>query len=67
MDADQNVCCGICGEVMLYDVLMNHHLPNVHPEVMADGSTDFEEVSYDVSLVWSLSILISYNSGMDQR
>lgn len=47
---DQNVCCGICGEVMNYDLLMSHHLPTAHPEVVADGTTDFEEVSYDVSL-----------------
>ncbi|KAE9554345.1 hypothetical protein FO519_002455 [Halicephalobus sp. NKZ332] len=47
---DQNVCCGICGEVMNYDLLMSHHLPTAHPEVVADGTTDFEEVSYDAWL-----------------
>uniref|UniRef100_A0AC34G039 C2H2-type domain-containing protein n=1 Tax=Panagrolaimus sp. ES5 TaxID=591445 RepID=A0AC34G039_9BILA len=45
-----NVCCGICGEVMPYDTLMAEHLPAMHPEVLADGEPDFEEVSYDVWL-----------------
>jgi hypothetical protein len=45
-----NVCCGICGEVMPYDTLMSEHLPTMHPEVLADGEPDFEEVSYDVWL-----------------
>uniref|UniRef100_A0A7E4VFV0 C2H2-type domain-containing protein n=1 Tax=Panagrellus redivivus TaxID=6233 RepID=A0A7E4VFV0_PANRE len=45
-----NVCCGICGEVMPYELLMSAHLPNSHPEILADGEPDFEEVSYDVWL-----------------
>uniref|UniRef100_A0AC34R8H1 C2H2-type domain-containing protein n=1 Tax=Panagrolaimus sp. JU765 TaxID=591449 RepID=A0AC34R8H1_9BILA len=48
--ADQTVCCGMCGEVMSYDILMNHHIPTAHPEIMAEGAPDFEEVSYDAWL-----------------
>uniref|UniRef100_A0A0N4ZPV4 C2H2-type domain-containing protein n=1 Tax=Parastrongyloides trichosuri TaxID=131310 RepID=A0A0N4ZPV4_PARTI len=43
----KNVCCGMCGEVVPFDSLMNQHLPERHPEIMnSNGSVDFEEVPY---------------------
>uniref|UniRef100_A0A0K0G341 C2H2-type domain-containing protein n=1 Tax=Strongyloides venezuelensis TaxID=75913 RepID=A0A0K0G341_STRVS len=43
----KNVCCGMCGEVVPFDSLMNQHLPERHPEIMnGNGSVDFEEVPY---------------------
>ena len=43
---------------MSYDILMHHHLPIAHPEILADGVPDFEEVSYDVSYCWYFSSLL---------
>lgn len=29
----KNICCGLCGEIVPYDLLMSEHLPVQHPEV----------------------------------
>lgn len=29
----KNICCGLCGEIVPYDLLMSEHLPLQHPEV----------------------------------
>lgn len=29
----KNICCGLCGEIVPYELLMNEHLPTHHPEV----------------------------------
>lgn len=30
---NKNICCGLCGEIVPYDLLMSEHLPSQHPEV----------------------------------
>lgn len=30
----KNICCGLCGEIVLYDLLLSSHIPQHHPEVM---------------------------------
>uniref|UniRef100_A0AC35U573 C2H2-type domain-containing protein n=1 Tax=Rhabditophanes sp. KR3021 TaxID=114890 RepID=A0AC35U573_9BILA len=43
----KQVCCGVCGEIVEYENLMAHHLPEQHPEIMTGyESVDFEEVPY---------------------
>lgn len=44
---NKNICCGLCGEIVPYDQLMSDHLPNAHPEVLADNSTTMEEIPYE--------------------
>ncbi|KAF7637319.1 hypothetical protein Mgra_00003288 [Meloidogyne graminicola] len=44
---NSNVCCGLCGSVLTYELLINEHLPNVHPEVLANGVVDLEEIPYE--------------------
>lgn len=43
-----NICCGICGEVVPYELLMSEHLPTQHPDVLGDGVVDLEEIPYEV-------------------
>ncbi|VDK75594.1 unnamed protein product [Anisakis simplex] len=31
---NKNICCGLCGEIVPYDLLMSEHLPTQHPDVM---------------------------------
>uniref|UniRef100_A0A915E4C1 C2H2-type domain-containing protein n=1 Tax=Ditylenchus dipsaci TaxID=166011 RepID=A0A915E4C1_9BILA len=45
-----NICCGLCGEIVPYDLLMNQHLPMFHPEVLSDGIVDLEEIPYEAWL-----------------
>uniref|UniRef100_A0A914ZG12 C2H2-type domain-containing protein n=2 Tax=Parascaris univalens TaxID=6257 RepID=A0A914ZG12_PARUN len=53
---NKNICCGLCGEIVPYDLLMSEHLPSQHPEVLGDGgSMDFEEIPYEVWLRDKLS------------
>lgn len=54
LDSD-NVCCGLCGEIVPYDSLLSDHLPGHHPEVLEDGNMDFEEVSSEAWLKEKLS------------
>uniref|UniRef100_A0AC35U4R4 C2H2-type domain-containing protein n=1 Tax=Rhabditophanes sp. KR3021 TaxID=114890 RepID=A0AC35U4R4_9BILA len=43
----KQVCCGVCGEIVPFENLMAHHLPEQHPEIMTNyESVDFEEVPY---------------------
>ncbi|KHN71051.1 hypothetical protein Tcan_02564 [Toxocara canis] len=52
----KNICCGLCGEIVPYDLLMSEHLPSQHPEVLGDGTAmDFEEIPYEVWLRDKLS------------
>ncbi|VDM45051.1 unnamed protein product [Toxocara canis] len=52
----KNICCGLCGEIVPYDLLMSDHLPSQHPEVLGDGTAmDFEEIPYEVWLRDKLS------------
>lgn len=46
----KNICCGLCGEIVPYDLLMSEHLPMQHPEVIGDDSLDLEEIPYEVWL-----------------
>ncbi|CAI2337143.1 unnamed protein product [Caenorhabditis sp. 36 PRJEB53466] len=41
-----NICCGLCGEIVLYEKLVSEHLPNAHPEYISPG-VELEEVPYD--------------------
>lgn len=44
----KNICCGLCGEIVPYDNLMSHHLPQHHPEVLGEaGGMNLEEVPYE--------------------
>lgn len=40
-----NICCGLCGEIVLYDKLISEHLPNAHPETQTQD-VQLEEVPY---------------------
>ncbi|CAI4228712.1 unnamed protein product [Auanema sp. JU1783] len=46
----KNICCGLCGEIVPYDNLMSVHLPNMHPEVLGDGTMNLEEIPYETWL-----------------
>uniref|UniRef100_A0A1I7TAA3 C2H2-type domain-containing protein n=1 Tax=Caenorhabditis tropicalis TaxID=1561998 RepID=A0A1I7TAA3_9PELO len=41
-----NICCGLCGEIVAYDKLVTEHLPNAHPEYTTPG-IELEEVPYN--------------------
>lgn len=41
-----NICCGLCGEIVLYEKLVSEHLPNAHPEYLSAG-VELEEVPYN--------------------
>ena len=45
---NSNVCCGLCGSILTYELLINEHLPNIHPEVLTNGIVDLEEIPYEV-------------------
>lgn len=45
---DSNICCGLCGEIVPYELLVTDHLPAFHPEVLKDGIVDLEEIPYEV-------------------
>uniref|UniRef100_A0A1I8C222 C2H2-type domain-containing protein n=1 Tax=Meloidogyne hapla TaxID=6305 RepID=A0A1I8C222_MELHA len=47
---NSNVCCGLCGSILTYELLINEHLPNIHPEVLANGVVDLEEIPYETWL-----------------
>uniref|UniRef100_A0A183CL44 C2H2-type domain-containing protein n=1 Tax=Globodera pallida TaxID=36090 RepID=A0A183CL44_GLOPA len=47
---DSNVCCGLCGEIVPYDLLVTDHLPAFHAEVLRDGVVDLEEIPYETWL-----------------
>lgn len=59
---NKNICCGLCGEIVPYDQLMSDHLPNAHPEVLADSSTTMEEIPYEQWLQVKKHISWHYNS-----
>lgn len=40
-----NICCGLCGEIVLYDKLISEHLPHAHPETQTQD-VQLEEVPY---------------------
>lgn len=40
-----NICCGLCGEIVQYDKLISEHLPNAHPETQT-ADMQLEEVPY---------------------
>ncbi|CAI5442628.1 unnamed protein product [Caenorhabditis angaria] len=42
----RNICCGLCGEIVLYETLVSDHLPNAHPEFLQPG-VELEEVPYE--------------------
>ncbi|GMT34081.1 hypothetical protein PFISCL1PPCAC_25378, partial [Pristionchus fissidentatus] len=44
---NKHICCGLCGEIVPYDLLLREHLPMHHPEVYGEGQMDLEEISYD--------------------
>ncbi len=45
---NKNICCGLCGEIVPYDLLMSEHLPQMHPEVLGDGADmHMEEIPYE--------------------
>ncbi|VDN04069.1 unnamed protein product [Thelazia callipaeda] len=46
----KNICCGLCGEIVLYDLLLSTHIPEHHPEVLDEGVTAFEDVPYETWL-----------------
>uniref|UniRef100_A0A158Q7H3 C2H2-type domain-containing protein n=1 Tax=Elaeophora elaphi TaxID=1147741 RepID=A0A158Q7H3_9BILA len=46
----KNICCGLCGEIVLYDLLLSSHIPQHHPEVLEEGVTAFEDVPYETWL-----------------
>uniref|UniRef100_A0A8R1DEH1 Uncharacterized protein n=1 Tax=Caenorhabditis japonica TaxID=281687 RepID=A0A8R1DEH1_CAEJA len=41
-----NICCGLCGEIVVYEKLVSEHLPNAHPEFLSPG-VELEEIPYD--------------------
>ncbi|KAL3990699.1 hypothetical protein ACH3XW_32855 [Acanthocheilonema viteae] len=43
----KNICCGLCGEIVLYDLLLSSHIPQHHPEVLEEGVTAFEDIPYE--------------------
>lgn len=43
-----SICCGLCGEIVPYETLLDEHLPEFHPEVLNDGVVDLEEIPYEV-------------------
>ncbi|PAV69598.1 hypothetical protein WR25_02099 isoform B [Diploscapter pachys] len=44
----KNVCCGLCGEIVPYDLLVSEHLPRMHPETFSEGTRfDYEEMPYE--------------------
>ncbi|VDN58835.1 unnamed protein product [Dracunculus medinensis] len=46
----KNICCGLCGEIVPYELLMNEHLPTHHPEVLGDNhNMDFDETP---NVIW---------------
>ncbi|CAK5072925.1 unnamed protein product [Meloidogyne enterolobii] len=47
---NSNVCCGLCGSILTYELLINEHLPNIHPEVLTNGIVDLEEIPYEAWL-----------------
>lgn len=49
-----NICCGLCGEIVPYDTLMDEHLPIFHPEVLSDGVVDLEEIPYEVRFIYCI-------------
>ncbi|CAG9534052.1 unnamed protein product [Cercopithifilaria johnstoni] len=51
----KNICCGLCGEIVLYDLLLSSHIPQHHPEVLEEGVTAFEDVPYETWLREKLS------------
>ncbi|CAB3405292.1 unnamed protein product [Caenorhabditis bovis] len=42
----RNICCGLCGEIVVYDTLVSEHLPTMHPEFLQPG-VELEEVPYE--------------------
>lgn len=51
----KNICCGLCGEIVPYDLLLNTHFPQHHPEVLEEGTMAFEDVPYETWLKEKLS------------
>ncbi|GMT03321.1 hypothetical protein PENTCL1PPCAC_25495 [Pristionchus entomophagus] len=49
---NKNVCCGLCGEIVPYERLIDEHLPMHHPEwgQVVGTDRDLEEISYDAWL-----------------
>lgn len=45
----KNICCGLCGEIVLYDLLLSSHIPQHHPEVMK--SSRYLRLQYSHSLI----------------
>lgn len=41
-----NICCGLCGEIVIYEKLLSEHLPSAHPEYLSPG-VELEEVPYN--------------------
>lgn len=52
LDETTNICCGLCGEIVSYESLINEHLPTFHPDVMSEDFLDLEEIPYDVSFLF---------------
>ncbi|KAL3083058.1 hypothetical protein niasHS_010860 [Heterodera schachtii] len=49
-DDESNICCGLCGEIVPYNLLVSDHLPAFHAEVLRDGVVDLEEIPYEIWL-----------------
>uniref|UniRef100_A0A183EI34 C2H2-type domain-containing protein n=1 Tax=Gongylonema pulchrum TaxID=637853 RepID=A0A183EI34_9BILA len=46
----KNICCGLCGEVVPYDLLLSTHIPQHHPEMLEEGTMTVEDVPYETWL-----------------
>ncbi|CAJ0573901.1 unnamed protein product, partial [Mesorhabditis spiculigera] len=57
-----NICCGLCGDIVPEELLMTEHLPNVHPDVLGEGAQDLEEIPYDT---WLRDKILSEKRSME--
>lgn len=58
-----SICCGLCGEIVPYETLLDEHLPDFHPEVLNDGVVDLEEIPYEVDFFIRFDIIFFYRHG----
>lgn len=62
LDENTHICCGLCGEIVSYESLINEHLPMFHPDVMSEDFLDLEEIPYDVILTIFFVVFLYFNS-----
>jgi hypothetical protein len=59
IDSSTNVCCGLCGAIVLYELFVSDHLPVFHPEVLVDdGVIHLEEIPYEVFIYFSGNLIL---------